>query len=205
VVQDVSLRKSRSMNYLAHLLLSENHPESRIGNIMGDFVKGNLEQYKTQYSQEIINGIKLHRKVDEFTDTHRIYLKSKRRIVDNRRFSGIIIDVCYDHFLTKHWAMFSDENLDSFVSNIYTELQNNQHILPPNLQQALPRMIAENWLGSYRTPEGVGLAFARIARRLKRENTLGTALDELMNNYSGIESDFLSFFPEVMSYVGANF
>ena len=189
------------MNYLAHLLLAENHADSRIGNLMGDFVKGNLEQYKTQYSKEIINGIKLHRKVDEFTDTHQIYISSKRRILARRRFSGIIIDVCYDHFLSKHWAMFSDESLDSFVKNIYTELQNHQNILPVNLQQALPRMIAEDWLCSYRTPEGVGLAFARIARRLKRENTLATAIDEVMNNYSGIESDFLSFFPELISYV----
>ncbi|HAZ45182.1 MAG TPA: DUF479 domain-containing protein [Cyanobacteria bacterium UBA11369] len=190
------------MNYLAHLLLAENTPKSRIGNLMGDFVKGDLEKYKNQYSEEIINGIKLHRKVDEFTDTHPIYISSKRRIVYNRRFSGIIIDVCYDHFLAKHWARFSDEILDKLVNNIYTELQNHQNILPVNLQQALPRMIAEDWLGSYRTPEGVGLAFARIARRLKRENTLATAIDELMNNYSGIESDFLSFFPEVISYVG---
>jgi acyl carrier protein phosphodiesterase len=190
------------MNYLAHLLLAENHPESRIGNLMGDFVKGNLEKYNNQYSAEIIKGIKLHRKVDEFTDTHRIFINSKRRIVYNRRFSGIIIDVCYDNFLAKHWERFSDESLDKFIGNIYTELQKYQDILPANLQKALPRMIAEDWLRSYRTPEGVGLAFARISRRLKRENTLATAIDELMNNYSGIESDFLSFFPEVISYVG---
>ena len=168
---------------------------------MGDFVKGNLEKYNNQYSGEIIKGIKLHRKVDEFTDTHQIFISSKKRIVDNRRFSGIIIDVCYDHFLAKHWDRFSDESLDNFVGNTYRELQNYQNILPVNLQKALPRMIAEDWLGSYRTPEGVGLAFARISRRLKRENTLATAIDELMNNYSGIESDFVSFFPEVISYV----
>ena len=65
-------------------------------------------------------------------------------------------------------------------------------------------MIAEDWLGSYKTPEGVGLAFARIARRLKRENNLATALYELINNYSEIESDFLSFFPEVIIYVEKN-
>ncbi|GET38102.1 acyl carrier protein phosphodiesterase [Microseira wollei] len=168
---------------------------------MGDFVKGDLEKYKNQYSAEIIKGIKLHRKVDEFTDTHRIFIISKKRIVYNKRFSGIIIDVCYDHFLAKHWARFSDESLDNFVSNTYTELQNYQNILPINLQKALPRMMAEDWLVSYRTPSGISLAFARISRRLKRENTLATAIDELMNNYSGIESDFLSFFPEIISYV----
>lgn len=192
------------MNYLAHLLLAENTCQSRIGNLLGDFVKGKLERYETCYSEEIINGIKLHRKVDEFTDTHPIYIRSKRRIVDNKRLSGIIIDICYDHFLSKNWAIFCDEKLDKFVDNIYRELEDNQNIFPTNLQQALPRMIAEDWLGSYKTPEGVGLAFARIARRLKRENNLATALYELINNYSEIESDFLSFFPEVIIYVEKN-
>lgn len=191
----------QSMNYLAHLLLAENHPESRIGNLLGDFVKGKLEQYETCYSEEIINGIKLHRKVDEFTDKHPIFISSKRRIVNNKRLAGIIIDICYDHFLAKNWDIFYDEKLDKFVDNIYIELEENRNILPANLQQALPRMIAEDWLGSYKTPEGVGLTFARIARRLKRENNLATALDELMENYAEIEADFLSFFPEVISYV----
>ncbi|WP_371357249.1 ACP phosphodiesterase [Hydrocoleum sp. CS-953] len=36
---------------------------------------------------------------------------------------------------------------------------------------------------------------------MKRENNLATAVNELMQNYSEIESDFLMFFPEVMSYV----
>lgn len=189
------------MNYLAHLLLAENHHESRIGNLLGDFVKGKLENHENCYSEEIIKGIKLHRKVDVFTDTHPIYLSSKRRIVNHKRLSGIIIDICYDHFLAKHWARFSDEKLEQFVDNIYRELEKNKNILPANLQQALPRMIAEDWLGSYKTPAGVGLAFLRIARRLKRENNLATALDEVMDNYSGIESDFLTFFPEAIAYV----
>lgn len=190
------------MNYLAHLLLAENSPESQIGNLLGDFVKGSLEQYETHYSEAIIKGIKTHRRVDHFTDTHPIYLVSKKRISQkNRRLSGIIIDVCYDHFLAKHWTRFSNEQLEAFINNIYKILEENRKILPANLQAALPRMISENWLGSYKTVEGVDLTFTRISRRLKKENSLATALDELINNYVEIELDFLTFFPKLISYV----
>ena len=47
------------MNYLAHLFLSEGTPESLIGNLLGDFVKGSAVNV---YPEEIIKGIDLHRK-----------------------------------------------------------------------------------------------------------------------------------------------
>ena len=190
------------MNYLAHLLLAENSTESRIGNLLGDFVKGGLTPSETPYSEGIIQGIKTHRKVDRFTDSHPIYIRSKRRIDSvYRRFSGIIIDMSYDHFLANHWALFSDDKFEDFIDNIYDILKKNEQILPERLQTVIPIMMAEDWLGSYRTLEGIGLTFARLARRLKRNNNLATAGDELVNNYSELELDFLSFFPEAIAYV----
>ena len=47
------------MNYLAHLFLAEDNPQSIIGNLLGDFVKGRLEQYKNIYNPEIIAGINI--------------------------------------------------------------------------------------------------------------------------------------------------
>lgn len=193
------------MNYLAHLFLSEASPESRIGNLLGDFIKGNLDRYSNYYDRKIIQGIKTHRQVDSFTDNHAIYIQSKRRVsASNRRLSGIIIDICYDYFLAKYWDLFSQEKLDTFVRIIYANLQENQQILPTKLQQALPRMIGENWLGCYQTLTGVDLTFSRIARRLKRENNLANAVNELIDNYTEIESDFLLFFPEIINYVEKN-
>lgn len=190
------------MNYLAHLFLSENSAESRIGNLLGDFVKGNLERYTNCYTEEIIKGIKTHRQVDYFTDSHDIYIRSKRRIsLNNQRLSGIIIDICYDYFLSKHWLVFSDQKLEYFISDVYKILEINQNILPTKLQEALPIMIAQDWLGCYQTLSGVGLTFGRIARRLKRENNLATALEELIANYTEIELDFLTFFPDAIAYV----
>lgn len=190
------------MNYLAHLLLAEKTPESRLGNLLGDFVKGNLESWQLHYSPEIIKGIKIHRQVDQFTDQHRIYMRSKRRISPiNKVYSGIIIDIFYDHFLAKNWSLFSEENLQNFIKNIYGILKDNQPLLPVKLQQVLPRLMTEDWLSSYQTLEGIYLTLIRLSRRLKRENNLALALHDLVNHYQELEADFLTFFPEAIEYV----
>lgn len=190
------------MNYLAHLFLAGNSPESRIGNLLGDFLKGNLKQYESVYCREIMEGVQTHRLVDSFSDRHQIFLQSKRRISKtNRRFAGIIIDVSYDHFLANHWGIFSDLNLESFIEDIYQILADNQKILPITLQGAIPRMVTEDWLGSYKTIEGISLTLTRIGRRFKRGNYLLNAGEELINNYSEIESDFVIFFPQLINFV----
>jgi acyl carrier protein phosphodiesterase len=193
------------MNYLAHLFLAEDNAESRIGNLLGDFVKGPLENYKTRYSENILKGIRTHRKVDRFTDTHSIYRKSKHRLSQiHCHFSGIIIDIFYDHFLAKNWLDFSPEPLEKFANNIYTVLENNRDILPEKLQNSLTRMSLENWLVVYREIEGINLTLQRLSRRIKRANHLVIAQDELRKNYAEIESDFLNFFPEIINYVETN-
>ena len=190
------------MNYLAHLYLAKNTPESQIGNLLGDFVKGPLKEYETIYSPEIIQGIQTHRQVDCFTDKHPIHIRSKHRIHNSyRRLAGIIIDICYDHFLATHWDLFSPVNLDKFVKNIYLILTKNQTILPDKLKNILPKITSENWLCSYKQISGINLTFVRLSKRLKWENNLATASNELIKNYTELESDFLSFFPQLINYV----
>jgi acyl carrier protein phosphodiesterase len=193
------------MNYLAHLYLAEDTPESCIGNLLGDFVKGTLANYHFRYSQEILKGIETHRKVDCFTDTHIIYRESKQRLNKvHRHFSGVIIDIFYDHFLAKNWSFFSSESLDEFSQKIYRILDNNQLILPEKIQRFLPAMKAENWLVLYRDFPGIELTFKRLSRRVKRENNLFLAIDDLEQNYVEIETDFLAFFPQAIDYVRQN-
>lgn len=190
------------MNYLAHLLLAGKSPDSRIGNLLGDFVKGSLESYQSIYNPEIVRGIQLHRKVDTFTDSHPIYITSKRRIsLAYKGLSGIIIDIAYDHFLCKNWKVFCEEELEKFISEIYQLLEEKQQILPEKLQQLLPHLISEDWLNAYKTLAGVSVTFGRISKRLKRQNHLTTALEEVVKNYCEIEADFLVFFPELIDYV----
>ncbi|MEM9543522.1 MAG: ACP phosphodiesterase [Cyanobacteria bacterium P01_E01_bin.42] len=189
------------MNYLAHLFLAEDNPESKIGNLLGDFVKGSLKKYTNIYSENIIRGIEQHRKIDAFTDTHEIFCRSKKRIREQQKhYSGIAIDIYYDHFLSLHWSKFSAEGREEFINTIYAILQANLAILPKNLRAIVPRIQQENWLNSYQTLSGVHLTLTRISRRFKRANPLDRACLDLQANYREIERDFLSFFPELITY-----
>jgi len=195
---------TKTMNYLAHLYLAEDTDESRIGNLLGDFVKGPVAD--SPYSPGIRKGIKTHRKVDVFTDSHKKFLESKKLISpERRRFAGVILDLTFDHFLAKNWRSYSDSELGSFTQGVYEMLRENSSILPVKLVSFLPRMIHEDWLGSYEKLEGVSLVIERLSKRLERkfnrQNTLQGAIREIEGNYRELEQNFEEFFPDVIKYV----
>src|SRR6476469_1163611 len=112
------------MNYLAHLYLADNSPESILGNLLGDFVK--CQAAFNIYPIAIKKGIQLHRQVDAYTDSHAVVRESKKLISNiNKRYAGIIIDVFYDHFLAKNWLTYSSIPLNEFAANVYAILQDN--------------------------------------------------------------------------------
>lgn len=188
------------MNYLAHLFLSGRTAQALIGGLLGDFVKGAIGD---RYDDRVRKGISLHRKIDRYTDDHEVVVAS-RRLVSNerRRFAGIMVDVFYDHFLACHWSRYAAVPLDEFTREVYTLLVQHQHDFPPRLQQVVPRMVHDDWLGSYRELRHVGAALDGISRRLRRSNTLAGGLGELEANYVGFEQHFLAFFPQLMGHVG---
>lgn len=191
------------MNYLAHIYLAGDTEESLLGNIMGDFVKGPIDG---GLHPEIERGIRTHRKVDAFTDSHEVYRASRRLISpERRRFSGIIMDLAFDHLLARNWAMYSDKDLGALIRETYDVLIRRRDLLPEKFRLSLPRMIEEDWLGSYQTLEGAGIAIDRISGRLRRrfgrENTLKGAIGEVERNYEELERNFNAFFPELISFV----
>ena len=54
------------MNFFAHLVLAEPTPQSRLGNLMGDFCQG-LDLKTLPVAVQA--GIWRHRAIDRFTDT----------------------------------------------------------------------------------------------------------------------------------------
>jgi acyl carrier protein phosphodiesterase len=145
-------------------------------------------------------GIALHRAIDSFTDAHPLHLESRNRIgPERRRYAGIIVDVCYDHFLCRSWAEHSDESLADFTERVYGVLHEHRNAMPERLQRIVPRMIADDWLSSYADLQNVGRALDGIARRITRSNPLAGALMEIEANYSALDGDFRRFFPELKS------
>jgi acyl carrier protein phosphodiesterase len=186
------------LNYLSHLLFAGTSEDALLGSLLGDFVKGST---KGRFSAAVSDAILLHRKIDSFADAHMVTRRSRSRISPlRRRFAGIIVDVCYDHFLSRHWRDFSMIDLQSFVERVYVVLRNNRDLLPERLSRILPCMISENWLGSYIHLERVGVALDRIAGRLSRGGLFISAVTEIEANYEALEIDFLGFFPDLAAF-----
>lgn len=187
------------MNYLAHLFLAESTPESLLGNLLGDFVKGSAVNL---YPEEIIKGIDLHRKVDSYTDSHAIVRSSKSLVCSQRRrFAGVLIDMFYDHFLAKNWREYSEVPLPDFARSVYKILQDSRDILPESLKQVVPTIIARDLLCSYREIDGIDTALNRMSARIKRTNNLAGGVEDLTANYQQFESHFRAFFPDLIIYV----
>ena len=120
---------------------------------------------------------------------------------DHRRFAGIIVDLCYDHFLYRHWSAFSDTPLEPFILNAYEILKTHQLMLPQRLQSMLPFMIRDDWLGSYRHLSGVEQALKRLSKRVTNGDRLPGAIEEIKVHYRQLEANFLIFFPDLISFV----
>jgi acyl carrier protein phosphodiesterase len=83
---------------------------------------------------------------------------------------------------------------------VYELLWKYNEILPQRLKTVLPRMIRQNWLGSYLTLEGVETTLNRISKRISRKNSLDGAMVEIQSHYVALEKNFLAFFPDLVAF-----
>jgi len=189
------------VNHLTHLYLADPTPDCRLGALMGDYVKGPLEN---RYPPEIRWGLKQHRLLDRFAESNAWFRRSKQRLCPTfRHCRGIMVDVVYDHFLARNWPYYSSMPLETFAGSIYLLLEERQAILPPALQKAAPRLVAADWLVACRVTEPLDGILHRIASRLSRPNLLADGLDELLRNYGGLERDFTGFMTDAAGFMSA--
>lgn len=186
------------MNYLAHLYLAGSDEDLIAGALLGDFVKGRLENLP--FSPGVVDGIRLHRAIDAYTDAHPVVVRSRERLQERRRVAGVIVDLAYDHFLAANWYRFSDEPLGTFCHRSYSVLLSRVDEYPPRLRALLPRIASDDWLSAYADLENVGYALERIGSRLRRADLLLGVIDDLRRHYPGLEQDFLAFFPDLADH-----
>lgn len=186
------------MNYLAHLLLSGNDTELRIGNFIADSVRG---KNFSKFPVKVAEGITLHRNIDVFTDTHDIVKESKDLIRPvYGLWSSVIVDLYYDHFLAANWSDYHDVPLKEYTLKFYSDLQTYWEILPPRIKRFYPIMVEYNWIYSYRTIEGMSSILYQMNLRTKGKSNMQTAGTELRLHYDLLETQFRSFFVELQAF-----
>jgi acyl carrier protein phosphodiesterase len=186
------------MNYLAHIYLSGDDDLMTIGNFIADGIKG---QHYKNYDRDIQIGILLHRHIDTFTDSHKTVRQSTKRLHKKySHYSGIIVDILYDHFLAKNWSKYSETPLKHYVEHFYTSLNDNYEVLPTRIQKMMPYMITDNWLLSYASIEGISKVLSGMNQRTKNRSGMDEAVIELEAFYNEFEEEFTSFFDELIRF-----
>ncbi len=186
------------MNFLAHFYLSGTHEHLLLGNFIADAVKGKQLE---AFTSELQEGIRMHREIDFYTDTHPVTSRSKARLREEfNHYSGVIVDIFYDHFLAKNWSEFSNEPLAVYSQRIYSLLERNSEYFPERPRHMLPFMKAHDWLMAYTHVEGIRRVLSGMARRAKFESKMELAADALEKEYDLFEKDFHDFFPDLVEH-----
>lgn len=194
------------MNFLAHLYLSDHTPPGRIGAIWPDLVR----RSKVPPPHPAIEaGIHLHRRIDAFTNTHPLFGQSKMRLLARHgRFSGILVDLFYDHVLAAAFEQHHRQPLPEFVAAVYADFRAHEEWMPAAMRAPVTWMIEQNWLGSYATVEGMAVRLAQMSARLSahfdRAIDLTAATDDLRLHREAFAADFHAFFPQLRAYAAGH-
>jgi len=192
------------MNFLAHLHLSEDRPEARMGHLLGDFVKG--LPFDSRHAASIWRGIVEHRAVDAFADRHSDWKASCALLSPVRRLvAGIAVDVLYDHLLASEWERFESRlSFEGFIHRIHLDLRAAWIHVPSEARPVLDRLIEERWLAGYREIGGLRLTLRRMAGRSPALTNLEQSVDRFVEKRAEFRNHFVSFYPDVRRFVAGH-
>jgi acyl carrier protein phosphodiesterase len=187
------------MNYLAHIYLSGNEEDVKIGNFIGDYVKGSAFHI---YPDKIKQGILLHRFIDSFTDKNTHTLDAKQLFAPKyRKYAGIVIDIIYDHFLAANWSRYSYLSLRDYIKNFHELLISKNEMLPTEVQEFVPRLIRNDRIYSYKEIEGIRSVLSTMAIYTSLPDHSDFAIDVLEKNYEFLKQNFFLFFSDILYYI----
>lgn len=197
------------MNYLAHAFLSGDKPEVQLGGLLGDFCKGPLPATERSHAEnnpaflqqsDIRFGIQHHRAIDAYSDS----LESFRRCAGLfekrfRRVAPIIIDICFDHYLAKHWRRHHQQCLREFADNLYDIMASCQEA-PDGFVRFSQRSQAADLFNLYQDKETIAVALERVAQRFSRPHLMAGAYENWLSIYTDMEKGFEQCFTEIKHF-----
>lgn len=190
------------MNFLAHLHLASLANSSLYGNILADFVRGNPQG---NYSDKVIDGIFMHRRVDVMTDRLPQVLDAKRFFREEfRRVAPITLDVVWDHFLALHWQELEPAiSLQAFVNRAQIEIVPMLPDSPERFQNLNAYMWQERWLERYAELPFIAKVLQGMANRRPKLGALAGSFIDIENNYVLLEQTFWQFYPQMIAQAKA--
>lgn len=187
------------MNYLAHSFLSGNNEDLLIGNLVTDLIK---KRDEVHYSVGIRHGIELHRKIDSFTDNHRLVKESLEMVRTSQgKYAPVVLDILWDYFLCNNWERYSNEDLQVFSNGVYKLLEKNYSNLQDAVVRRFKSMIAHNFLMSCADQSALISTFEHLNKRVRFSSNFAVASDIVIEHEQELNVNFNVLFTEMISYV----
>ena len=188
------------MNYLAHLCLANGDSGLMLGGMFGDFVRGRWAL--RAFPEQVRQGIVLHRFIDRQTD-HSTVVKKLRTCFPRefRRYSGIIIDLAFDHELAMNWWRYMPGSLERFDIEVRDLLRDNSELVPEKLTGFMRYADRHGLFAAYREEDVTLYALAGLGTRLSRPNPLHRVSEIWPDLAPEFKIAFRQVFPEIQSEV----
>lgn len=196
------------MNWLAHVVLAGDHPVRQLGALLADALPRDVSRFPEEFQR----GVACHRTVDAWVDRHPAVLESRRRVLSlRRRYSGIAVDILYDHLLAWSWSTWMGEDLASWERRFQRETSGWVDILD------LPKAATDLWnwatetriLARYHDLDVLEDALRRFSIRMEArlgvEVDLTTVLVDLAKHREGFQADFVALWTEIQPKVAKEF
>lgn len=189
------------MNYLAHAYLSFGDAERLTGNMTADHVKGQLAL--ARLPQGIADGIRLHRRIDAFSDTHPAVMRAKVWFREPYHlYAGPVLDTLWDHFLANDAGAFQSEAaLKSFSQETYSKLESTAEWHPEVFARYFPHMRAHDWLYGYRSMRGAERSLNGLGRRAKYMPPPEAAYEIFVGRYYQLAQCYFELMQDLLGYV----
>lgn len=183
------------MNHLAHLYLSSDNEEEMVGQFIADAVKGNDFN---DYTPNIRQGILLHRWVDSYTDTHELVKELRAEYRPKLGlYSGVLIDLVFDHFLAKDFQGHSGRELSEFQQFTFSVLNKHEEKFPERMKNYFFHMKDKEFMMKYAHPVGMAVIVRQMGMRSARGEALIQAGDSFLVHVESASKYFPSFFQDL--------
>lgn len=183
------------MNFLAHSLLGFEDSELIAGQFCGDFVRG---RDLSRFPAGIERGIRLHRYLDRFADTYEPFQRFKLDMHSlPRRFSGIVIDVLFDHYLATHWVQVSEKSLEEHAAFVHRSLLAHDSVFPDSLKRFTLALQEYDILENNRSLQSIEYTLLRLSQRSSRFSPLALTQAQLKPLSESLHDYFEGFYPKL--------
>ena len=187
------------MNYLAHLSLSLDDPYIMMGNFIADEI---AVRDIPKLPSRIMNGVRMHRLIDSFTDGHDAF-KSSVKLFKGQHggYAPVIVDIINDHFLSLNWSSYNAISFSQFEYHVYEAFDGLIDQIPSSANSHVAALLNHRYLGVYQSKEGMKGVMKRMDRRTKFNSDFLSAVDHAYQHWEALNENFIQLYSALLDVI----